>query len=162
MGLTMYLILGYLILFIIDIFAFKNGKQNKKWILFAIISTIMVIGIIIIAFLWIKQPMEDGETLIFGKGETDRYVYITCFDKVYVPFCAVDNKDRGDYIGYVEDDSKDKIYNYKNYNNDEWIIEYYESGLMDGCMLLKEKSVTEIPEGLTSEYEWNNSLNYNF
>ena len=30
MGFTMYLMLGYLILFIIDIFAFINGKKIKS------------------------------------------------------------------------------------------------------------------------------------
>ena len=56
MGFTMYLMLGYLILFIIDIFAFINEKQNKKWLVFIIITSIMIIGIIILGYLWIKLP----------------------------------------------------------------------------------------------------------
>jgi hypothetical protein len=37
-----------------------------------------------------------------------------------------------------------------------WIAEMYISGEMDEPMLFREINVTDIPEGLESEYEWNN------
>ncbi len=57
MGFTIYLAIIYLILFIIDIFAFIRGKKDKKWLAFIIISTIMVIGIVVLLYLWITSPM---------------------------------------------------------------------------------------------------------
>ena len=57
MGFTMYLMLIYLVLFIADIFAFIKGKENKKWLPFIIITVIMVIGIVVLGYLWITSPM---------------------------------------------------------------------------------------------------------
>lgn len=57
MGLTTYLILIYIVLFIIDIYAFIKGKEKKKYQVFIIITTIMVIGILVLGYLWISSPM---------------------------------------------------------------------------------------------------------
>lgn len=38
----------------------------------------------------------------------------------------------------------------------EWIISIYNSGEMDGSMLMREQSVNKYPDNLTSEYDWNN------
>lgn len=96
-----------------------------------------------------------GDLKEYGTGENESYTYITFDDKVFIPFSAVDNSRRGDQIGIVNGDKKDKIYEFKGFPSDEWIIEYYDSGEMDGSMLLRETSVTEYPEGIESEYAWN-------
>ncbi len=57
MSFTMYLMILYLGLLIIDIFAFLKGKENKKWMPFIIITAIMVIGITALVYLWITSPM---------------------------------------------------------------------------------------------------------
>lgn len=57
MSFSMYLMIIYLILFISDIFAFMNGVKSKKWVPFIIITTVMVIGIMILGYLWIISPM---------------------------------------------------------------------------------------------------------
>ena len=57
MSFTMYLMILYLGLLIIDIFAFLKGKENKKWMPFIIITAIMVIGITALGYLWITSPM---------------------------------------------------------------------------------------------------------
>lgn len=62
---------------------------------------------------------------------------------------------QGDYLGYMEEDEDDRVYEFEGYSGQEWIINYLDSGLMNDCMLYKEISVTESPEGLSSEYEWN-------
>ena len=72
-----------------------------------------------------------------------------------MPFVAVGNNCRGKQIGIVDGDPDHKIYEYKNLSRDEWIVDYYDSGLMDGSMLMREENVSDIPEGLESEYEWN-------
>jgi hypothetical protein len=87
--------------------------------------------------------------------EYDEYVAIVWGDNTYIPFCAVDNRDQGVQIGIVNGDKKDQVYSYKDYSTDVWIISFYQSGEMDSSMLMKELNVTEIPNNLKSDYEWN-------
>lgn len=86
------------------------------------------------------------------KGE---YQAIVWNDKTYVPYCAVNNSERGDQIGIVNGDENDQIFQYSEYPVEEWLIAYYHSGEMDSSMLMRELRVVEIPEGLQSEYIWN-------
>lgn len=88
--------------------------------------------------------------------ETNDYLSVIWGDKAYAPFCAVDNRERGTQIGIVNGDKKDQIYEYKDYSTEDWIISFYKSGEMDSSMLMKEINVTEIPNNLQSDYEWNN------
>lgn len=88
-------------------------------------------------------------------SDTGEYKAIVWGDKTYVPFCAVSNEDRGKKIGVVDGDKNDQVYEYKGFSTDEWVISFYHSGEMDGSMLIREKNVTQIPEGLQSEYAWN-------
>lgn len=96
------------------------------------------------------EPLENMSSL-----ESKEYLAITWNDKTYIPFCAVENSDRGRQIGIVDKDKNDQVYEYKGYSTDEWIISFYHSGEMDGSMLMREINVKNIPEGLKSEYEWN-------
>ena len=57
MGFTTYLTAVYLLLFIIDIFAFLKGRKNEKWLPFIIITAIMAAGIVALVCLWIVSPM---------------------------------------------------------------------------------------------------------
>lgn len=57
MGFTTKLAILYLILFVVDIFAFIKGKENKKWVPCIIVTAVMVIGIMILAYLWFTSPM---------------------------------------------------------------------------------------------------------
>ena len=57
MGLTTWLAVLYLILFVIDIFAFIKGKENKKWVPCIIVTALMVVGIVILGYLWFTSPM---------------------------------------------------------------------------------------------------------
>lgn len=86
----------------------------------------------------------------------DDYVSIIWQERTYVPFCAIDNDERGVQIGIVNGDKNDQVYEYKGYSSDEWIISFYKSGEMDNSMLMKEVNVKEIPNNLQSDYEWNN------
>ncbi|MBD5522072.1 MAG: hypothetical protein HDR03_12790 [Lachnospiraceae bacterium] len=98
-----------------------------------------------------KQELANMTTEV-----TDYYASIIWKDKTYVPYCAISEKNRGKQIGIVDDDEDNRIYEYKGYSSDEWIVNSYISGLMDGSMLYKEINVSDIPDGLESEYEWNN------
>lgn len=156
MGFTMILLLVYLVLFIIDGFALTLGLRKKKWILFAIISSIIVISIIILGYLWIKLPDENIEPIIFEQQVNDDYASIIYEGREYVPYCAISPRERDCYLGYVGEDEQDKVYTCKNYLEEEWLISSLETGATTECMLYKEKDVTNIPDGLSSEYEWNN------
>ena len=57
MGFTIYLAIIYLILFVIDIYAFRKGKKCKNWLPFIIITLIMVVGIVILGYLWLTSSM---------------------------------------------------------------------------------------------------------
>jgi hypothetical protein len=51
MDFTMILMLVYLVLFVIDIFALISGIKEKKWVLFISITLIMIIGILVLGYL---------------------------------------------------------------------------------------------------------------
>lgn len=57
MGSTMILSLVYLELLIIDVGAYIYGSKKKKWILFVLITAIMILGIVLLGYLWFTSPM---------------------------------------------------------------------------------------------------------
>lgn len=79
---------------------------------------------------------------------SDDYVSIIWEDRVYIPFCAINNSEQGEQIGIVNGDKNDQVYEYKGYSTDNWIISFYKSGEMDNSMLMKEVNTTEIPDNL--------------
>lgn len=103
-----------------------------------------------------KQELADMTTEV-----NDDYSAIIWENKTYVPYCAFSKTDCGEQIGIVDSDKDDKVYEYKGYSTDEWIINIYERNL-DTVMLYKEINVSDIPDGLQSEYEWNNKITTSF
>jgi hypothetical protein len=91
-----------------------------------------------------------------GTKANGDYQAIIWDGRTYVPYCAISKKDCGKQIGIINGDSKDKVYEYNGCSTDEWIANMYVSGLMDAPMLFREIDVTVIPNGLKSEYSWNN------
>lgn len=53
----MILLWVYFILFLSDIVAFIYGSKKKKWMLFILITVIMVLGIVTLGYLWVTSPM---------------------------------------------------------------------------------------------------------
>ncbi len=86
-------------------------------------------------------------------AENGDYTAIVWEDRTYVPYCAISKHDCGQQIGIVNGDKDDRVWEYKGHSANEWIINAYA---MDSAMLCKERTVTDIPEGLQSEYAWNN------
>lgn len=76
---------------------------------------------------------------------------VVCEDRVYVPFCVVSKSGCGEQIGYVDGDEDDRISEYKGYPAEEWLVSWIQTD--GGAMLMKEESVTEIPDGLEAEYQ---------
>ena len=58
---------------------------------------------------------------------TDNYVSIIWEDRTYIPFCAIDNSEKGIQIGIVNGDKNDRVYEYRAHSTDEWIISFYKS-----------------------------------
>ena len=100
------------------------------------------------------QRRETGGE-IFHTAVRDGYLAIIDGDREYVPYCVVSNADRSAYLGHMEGDPDDRIYTYKNYPREQWLISFLYSGEMDNSMLYREVNTTDIPEGLKSEYAWN-------
>ncbi len=86
---------------------------------------------------------ETADLNQYSSSDVEGFRTIVLGDKVFVPYTAVDNTDRGKQIGIVDGDPKDQIFEYKEHSTDEWIIEYYKSGEMDGSMLCREQRVDE-------------------
>lgn len=126
--------------------------MNKKIIAGICAGSVVVI---VLAFIILHPTFDKSDPIIFEQQTNGEYAYIIYQGKEYVPYCAFNPGERGKYLGYVGDHTADEIYTFKGHSETEWLISYLNSGLMNDCMLLKEKNVTEIPEGLSSEYEWN-------
>ncbi len=88
--------------------------------------------------------------------QRDDYTAIEWEGRVYAPYSAVDNSYMGKRIDIVNGDENDRVYEAKGLPVEQWIISCYKSGEMDSPMLMKEENANDIPEGFTSEYEWNN------
>lgn len=97
-----------------------------------------------------SNPLENMTT-----QQSNEYVSIIWEDRVYVPFCAINNTERGTQIGIVDGDKNDQVYKYKNHSTKDWIISFYKSEEMGASMLMKEINVKQIPDNLQSDYKWN-------
>ncbi len=64
----------------------------------------------------------------------------------------------GNCLGYVDDDNSDRIYALNGESTDEWLIEYYVTGIMEEPVILREittKNKKEIPSSVESfDYDY--------
>ena len=133
-----------------------NYQKPAFWII-----VVGILATIVVAVCFLTSPKSDELNVSSASYEnavsfdTGEYVSIEWQGRRYVPFCAVDNSDRGAMLAIVDGDDNNQLYEYKGYAPDKWIISFYHSGLMDGSMLMREEHVTEFPDSLDSEYSWN-------
>ncbi|MCM1057070.1 MAG: hypothetical protein NC517_05620 [Firmicutes bacterium] len=99
-----------------------------------------------------KQNLAD-DLVDMSTVVNDEYCAIVWEGRTYVPFCAVSKNDCGTQIGYVDGEMDNRVCEYKDYSTAEWIANYLT--VDGGAMLWKEINVTDIPEGMESEYDWN-------
>ena len=69
------------------------------------------------------EKTANGNFSSYTISEAEGFQTLLIDDKVFVPFTSVSPADCGNQIGIVGADSKDKIYEYKDFSADEWIIE---------------------------------------
>lgn len=122
---------------------------------------IIVILMVLIAYCFSAcgSDTSNNEIVIFQQRVNDHYLSIIWDDREYVPYCAIQPKERGKYLGYLENEPQEELYEFDGYSSEEWIIDYLNMGFGGGeAMLYKEISVQDIPDGLYSEYDWNNVL----
>lgn len=92
-----------------------------------------------------------GELAQMTSGTTGGLRIVHWEDRTYLPFCVVSKNDCGDPVGYVDGDTDDRISAYKDYAPEAWLVSWIPTD--GGAILLKEESVTDIPDGLVQEYE---------
>ena len=126
----------------------QTGEQGEK-----IMKKIRVLGIAILTAVVLCACGGGRELADISTAEGDGYMAIIWEERTYVPFCVVSKNDCGTLIGYVNGDTGDRVCEYKDYPSNEWIANYLT--VDGGAILLKEVNVTNIPDGLQSEYEWN-------
>ena len=97
-----------------------------------------------------------------GINEEEGYAYLTEGNHIFVPYCAYSKGYLGDCIGYCDipadeytEASRVYILELKGYSPDEWIVETFALNNCNEGMIWREVNATHIPDGLTSEYEWN-------
>jgi len=130
-------------------------KKKNLFIIFIIIILLVICCLLFLAIRnskYNKNP-EHLEDMTYYK--TEEYQAIVWNNRTYVPFCAIENSKRGKWIGIIDSDENNRVYEYKEYSTNEWLILLNKVGVDGESILFKEKNVTDIPEGLQSEYEWN-------
>ena len=112
----------------------------------------LVLTVLVLCSLLLVSCGSSGRELIDMRCEAvGGHIEVTWDDRTYVPFCVVSKKDIGEQIGYCNGDRDDRISTYKDYLPEEWLVSWIPQD--GGAMLLKEKSVTDIPDGLMDEYK---------
>ena len=113
-----------------------------------------LLPLLFLAWFW-GGGRAHGELADMTAVDAGDYVAIQWEGRTYVPFGAVSPWERGRLLGIVDGDERDQVYAWRDHSPREWAISYYDSGLMPDAMLMREKRVTDIPPGRSSEYFWN-------
>lgn len=76
-------------------------------------------------------------------------------DKTYVPYCTLYEEKLENELGSIVGNANDRIYQYKDYSTNEWLINAYIVGnyTLD-TVLYREVNVTYMPDGLEPDYEY--------
>ena len=57
MGMTAYLVILFLVLFVLNMIALTKGNAIKKWVPIAITAAVLVMGLSFLVYLWVTSPM---------------------------------------------------------------------------------------------------------
>ena len=136
----------------------KQDQKNYR----KLVVLLMAAGMCCLAGCGARLQLPDTP-VVYQQTVGDEYAYLTEDDKIYVPYCPYEPNLLGECIGYCDIESEESgdtfrvfICELKGYSSDRWIVEVLDTGSTREGMILREiKNTTEIPEGLSSEYEWN-------
>lgn len=113
-----------------------------------------IILTVLAAFAFLLSGCSSKNLENMTTGVQENYATVIWGNRTYVPYgplCAYGKQ--GAQIGYIDGDTGYKVFEIEGYSDKEWIVTALPH---DPAMLYKEESVTEIPKGWSSEYEWNN------
>ena len=108
--------------------------------------TLPVLCVLSAVLLTACEPKTAEELLNF-QMDTERNVIVRG-DIEYGFYGLPKKSDRTEQIGTLNGDEKDKIYSFRDYPMEEFVIEYYESGLMDNPALYRADGCGEEPDGV--------------
>lgn len=129
-------------------------KKNRLALIIVLCSILAAVFVIFVGIYFFRPDYDNDNPIRFTSISNGEYLAISYEGREYLPFAPCNPRDRTAYLGYIDADEADEVYAYKGYSTDEWLVSYLNSGLMSDCMLMKEKHTTNIPDGLSSEYEW--------
>lgn len=102
-----------------------------------------------------EEPAAQTES-DFIRADRGAYAAVVWEGREYVPFCPADAGEQGRYLGCMDDgDVPELIYAWERHSEREWILVRLDTGLMDAPMLMRERTVWDFPERISSEYAWN-------
>ena len=134
-------------------------KKKTKLLLLSIVAVCLLAGVYLFSRPKIQLPKDPR--VYEQKTHKDEYAYLVYGDKMFVPYCSFEVRYLGDCIGYYDvpasgysDANRVYVCELDGYSSDEWIVDIMDINCSEG-MIWKEINVADIPEGLTSEYEWN-------
>lgn len=138
----------------------KNKMKNKIKILL-LLTAVACLAAGMYCFTRPKIRLPENPRVYAQKLHEGEYAYLAYEDKIFVPYCPYKAGYLGECIGYYDIPASENaeagrayVCEMKGYSPDEWIIDLLDTNCSEG-MILRESQTTEIPEGLTSEYEWN-------
>ncbi len=99
--------------------------------------------------------VDKSDPILFETAEREEYISVLWEGREYIPFSGLNPMQRGEYLGHIQGAPDEELYTWKGHSSEEWLISYLDSGMMPDTMLLREVNVTEYPDGIASEYEWN-------
>lgn len=134
------------------------GKQDKRKHS-KLAALLMAAGMSFLAGCGARLQLPETP-IVYQQAVGDEYAYLTVGDKVYVPYCPYKSNLLGKCIGYCDIEESGETFRVyvcelKGYSSDQWIVEVLDTGYTREGAILREINTTEIPEGLSSEYEWN-------
>ena len=118
----------------------------------------------------LRQPLPE-DPVVFTRGEYFKegldspYSTVEHEGKVFLPYGSIRPKGPfrsvayafGDCLGYVEGDTNDRLYVLKGSSPEEWLISFYENGMMEMPLVYREVNVprAETPDCVESlGWEW--------
>ena len=96
-----------------------------------------------------KDPIEYKRGMIATEDAEEYYTTIEHDDKKYIMYSSIVTKNNsynyafGDCLGFVDNDTNDRIYELKGEDSSKWLISYYVNGEMEEPIVLKEVTYTE-------------------
>jgi hypothetical protein len=118
-----------------------------------------------------RQPLPDDPVIFtrgeyFAEGLDSPYSTIELDGKVFLPYGSIRPRGLlrdlgyafGDCLGYVEGDTNDRLYALKGSSAEEWLVAFYENGMMEQPLVYREIGVPReaTPDCVESlGWEWN-------